>query len=298
MRRYIKLIPVILTMIIVFSLGLYKSEKKFDIDINIDANTELKNTIQEEEESLVEGTDDTSLSEDAMEEYDTFSGYDAFHEKEKEQAAEKNIYEMSEGYISYGGLGYKVRYVKMFETSEEFMNSEYYESLKPECEYHKTLPEQPDTLTNPESQRYLYFELEVTNESETSKYSYNPADLHVYFVNERGYTYDDNDEAMPYIFGGCIWFNDVENPMNYKNHQAPRIEPEETVLIKVLYKCIYSTKYESSDAIDGYLKPWDELYDGEWYLGIPGTYIVMNYDFNIYENKNLIFVKLDVDNFK
>lgn len=301
MKKLIKIIPIIVIVTVVFVVGLVRREKLTTKDISSESETseEIKPNSEADNTQKNDEIPDTSNPDEAKED-------------------KSNLYSMDDGYISYGEFGFEIKKVRMFETDRDFMDSEYYELANCElCDSY--LPDGEDFVI-PGCQRYIYVELELTNESKTDERDYNPTALELHYVNEKGFTYnrvkDDIEDRLDFIKEnnlnydvndtyervdtGFIWFNEMDNYYNYKNHQQPVMQPEEKVLIKILYRCNYIKDYKERTEDDVY-KAWDELYDGEWYIAIPpitnnSRDRVNPSDYRNIEDTRLIFIKLNVDN--
>ena len=188
---------------------------------------------------------------------------------------------MEDGKQSFGGFGFEVKKLKLydspadFEASEDYQRDYLYSDVKLE-----------------DRSMIVYAEIEVTNESD-SKQEYNPNELIAAPVNADGYSYDpdlgfeDGDpDPIKGSYAEVFYANPAEHPVDAKNLMVSELQPGESALVKVGIQCL-------SYGEDGAVKS-SELFDPcTWYLGIPGMDITMGAAFNVNKDTKHIFIRID-----
>ena len=99
-------------------------------------------------------------------------------QKDVASAEQKHIFTMEDGKQSFGGFGFEVKKLKLYDSPADFEAGE---------DYRKDYSD-PDIKLEDESM-IVYAEIEVTNESD-SKQAYYPNELIAAPVNADGYSYD------------------------------------------------------------------------------------------------------------
>ena len=202
-------------------------------------------------------------------------------QKDVASAEQKHIFTMEDGKQSFGGFGFEVKKLKLYDSPADFEASE---------DYRKDYSD-PDIKLEDESM-IVYAEIEVTNESD-SKQAYYPNELIAAPVNADGYSYDPdlgfedgNPDPIKGSFSEVFYANPAEHPVDAKNPTAPKLQLGESALVKVGIQCV-------SYGEDGSVKP-SELFDPcTWYLGIPGADITMGAAFNVNKDTKHIFISID-----
>lgn len=264
MKKWIPVIVIILAICIVFIAGFIKRKH-----MNV-----TQTEIQKEE------ADNSSLSQ-----YDEEVQNEIVDEDIK-TLSENNVVELDEdGQISVymGGLTYTITRVLFFDSPEAFYASDVFKE-----EYLLSDLDHPNT-------EIVYIEYDITNEK-SIKWEYLPANLMVYYINQRGYNYDDTaygegegptpETGAVKGNGGEICYATIpEKPVDEKNTIAPVLEPGETLSLTAAFSNWNSVWNNGSKV--------SEFYEGNWYLSIPGSMNLSNEFFNIYENKSQMFIKLN-----
>lgn len=279
MKKLLYFISILAIAAVIFLAGLYRKNQRTD-------------TQQADAQESTADTGETEVYEPNEQEYF------AQLQKDKEAAEEKNIYTKEDGYQSFGGFGYEVKFVKKFDTFEEFRDSKWFVEEYFEYDVNNMEEWKKEELNQAE---IIYIEYEVTNEKPV-KQQFCPLNMDCAYVNERGYNYDDTkgwheEEGRGVVSG--MWSNHdfyvatIPDPVDEKNTCNPILQPGEKISLQIAYECT-AWKGNKGEEESVEVKP-TELYEGEWYLVLPGTAMIMNETYNIYEDKLHKFIKLDVE---
>lgn len=232
-----KLVALLAVVIVVIVTGFVKFMKQKKIDMNNDS----QNSYSEEDSGNAEdGISEKSVKDD---------------EGSSDSIEDQNVYSISDGYILYNKMGYRINTFRVFDSLEEF---ESYEGYNPE--YLEFAPAQT------EGTQIVYVDYEITNEG-TSDVEYHPISNGVYYINGEGLSYD-KDKGFG-EFGALYGENSemfysslVENPVDEKNPDSPILKPGDMVKLQSAYCC---GGHDGEGDNSKELKP-TELFEGKWYF--------------------------------
>ena len=287
MKKWISIIALLIMIFAAVGAG-FLQKKHTDSDKSLSESEDLSDDISSEtgEDGILSGdgaqSDDAASDDtDDISQYDN-EMYEEILEEDIKTLDEGNVVELDEnGQVSVymGGLTFTIKNVLFFDSYEDFFESDVFVE-----EYWKQETQYPNA-------EIIYIEYDLTNEK-SIEWEFLIGELTTYYINERGYDYDDTayaDGDVPTNETGAIkgtaaescYASIPEHHIDEKNCHSPVLEPGETVSLSIAFD------------------PWDpdckvsEYWDGSWYLGIPGSmYSNVSY-FNIYEYKSEMFIKLD-----